>query len=77
MDGKAPKRSELETMLTDLKKEYNALVPEHNAFLRKKASAAPYSKAVYTYLENQKKRERDRQYQERKRTQQRKNDTLE
>ena len=77
VDGKAPKRSELETMLAELKTEYTALVPEHNAFLRKKAAAAPYTKTVRTYLENQKKRERDRQYQERKRTQQRKNDTLE
>ena len=77
VDGKAPKRSELEKMLTDLKSEYNAFVPEHNAFLRNKVAAAPYTKTVRTYLENQKKRERDRQYQERKRTQQRKNDTLE
>lgn len=77
VDGKAPKRSELEKMLTDLKMEYNALVPEHNAFLKKKATAAPYLKTVRTYLENQKKQERDRQYRERKLTQQKKKDTLE
>ncbi len=77
VDGKAPKRSELEQMLIDLKMEYNALVPEHNAFLEKKAAAAPYLKTVRTYLENQKKQERDRQYRERKLTQQKKKDTLE
>lgn len=77
VDGKAPKRSELEKMLTNLKMEYNALVPEHNVFLKKKAAAAPYLKTVRTYLENQKKQERDRQYQERKRSQQRKKETLE
>ncbi len=77
VDGKAPKRSELEKMLTDLKMEYNALVPEHNAFLKKKAAAIPYTKTVRTYLENQKKQERDRQYRERKLTQQKKKDTLE
>ncbi len=77
VDGKAPKRSELEKMLTDLKMKYNAILPEHNAFLKKKATAAPYLKTVRTYLENQKKQERDRQYRERKLTQQKKKDTLE
>ena len=72
VDGKSPKWSELEKMLTNLKMEYNALVPEHNAFLKKKAAAAPYLKTVRTYLENQKKQERDRQYRERKLTQKRK-----
>jgi len=77
VDGKAPKRSELEQILIDLKMEYNALVPEHNAFLKKKAAATPYTKTVRTYLENQKKQERDRQYRERKLTQHKKKDTLE
>lgn len=77
VDGKALKRSELEKMLTDLKMEYNALVSEHNTFLKKKAAAAPYLKTVRTYLENQKKQERDKQYRERKLTQQKKKDILE
>lgn len=77
VDGKAPKRSELEKMLTELKMEYNALIPEHNAFLKKKAAAAPYLKTVRTYLENQKKQERDRQYREKKLTQQKKKNVLE
>lgn len=77
VDGKAPKRSELEKMLADLKTEYKALLPEHNAFLKRKAAAAPYTKTVRTYLENQRQQERDRQYKERKLTQHRKNDALE
>ena len=77
VDGKSPKRSELEQMLIKLKMEYNALVPEHNSFLRRKAAASQYTRQVRTYLDKQHQQERDRQYQERKRTQQRKNDTLE
>ena len=77
VDGKSPKRSELEQMLIKLKMEYNALVPEHNSFLRRKAAASQYTRQVRTYLEKQHQQERDRQYQERKRTQQRKNHTLE
>ena len=77
VDSKAPKRSELEQRLIDLKMEYNALVPEHNSFLSRKAAATQYTRQVRTYLEKQHQQERDRQYQERKRTQQRKNDTLE
>ena len=77
IDGTAPKRSELEKVLTDLKMEYNTLVPEHNIFLKKKATVAPYLKTVRTYLENQKKQERDSQYRDRTRTQQKKKDTLE
>ena len=77
IDGKAPKRSELGKMLANLKMKYNALFPEYNAFLRKKAIAAPYLKTVRIYLENQKKQERDRQYRERKLTQHKKKNTLE
>ena len=77
IDGKAPKRSELQAMSLELKEKYNALVPEHNAFLRKRDTANKYTKQVRRYLENQKKQERDRQYRERKLTQQKKKDTLE
>ena len=73
VDGKAPKRSELEQRLIELKSEYNALVPEHNAFLKRQAAASQ----VRSYLDKQHQQERDRQYQERKRTQQKKKDTLE
>ena len=77
VDGKAPKRSELEQRLIDLKSEYNALVPEHNAFLRRQAAASQYTRQVRNYLQSKGQQERDKQYRERKRTQQRKNDTLE
>ena len=49
-------------MSTELKKEYNALVPEHNAFLRKQTAAKQYSRQVRKYLESQAKQERDGQY---------------
>ena len=39
VDGKSPKRSELETMLTNLKTEYKALLPERNAFLKKESGS--------------------------------------
>lgn len=56
-----------------VKEYYNALVPEHKAFLKKKAAAAPYVKAVRTYLEKQQQQEHDRQYRERKLTKQKNN----
>lgn len=77
VDGKAPKRSELEQQLIELKSEYNALVPEHNAFIRRQATASQYTRQVRTYLEKQHQQERDRQYREKKLTQNRKKDTLE
>ncbi len=77
IDGKAPKRSELQAMSLELKEKYNALVPEHNAFLRKRDTANKYTKQVRRYLENQEQQERNRQYQERKRSQQKKKNELE
>ena len=77
VDGKAPKQSELQDMSNQLKLRYNALVPEHNAFLRKKAAASQYTRQVRTYLEHQYRQEQDRKYKEIRRTQQRNNDTLE
>ena len=64
-------------MSAKLKEKYNALVPEHNAFLRRKAAASQYSRQVRKYLDAQHQQERNRQYQEKKRSQQRKKDTLE
>ena len=77
VDGKPPKRSNLEQRLIELKSEYNALVPEHNAFLRRKVAASQYTRQVRTYLQREHQQEYEKQYSERKRTQQRKKDTLE
>ena len=75
--GKAPKRSELEQRLIELKSEYNVLVPEHNAFIRRHNAASQYTRQVRTYLQSQHQQEYEKQYNERKRTQQKKKDTLE
>jgi len=75
--GKPPKLNELQAMSAKLKEKYNALVPEHNTFLRRKAAASQYSRQVRKYLDNQRQQVRNRQYQEKKRYQQRKKDTLE
>lgn len=77
INGKEPKRSELQAMSLELKEKYNALVPEHNAFLRKKTAASQYSRQVRRYFENQEQQERNRQYQERKLSQQKKKNELE
>ena len=75
--GKPPKLNELQAMSAKLKEKYNALVPEHNTFLRRKAAASQYSRQVRKYLDAQHQQERNRQYQEKKRSQQRNKDTLE
>ncbi len=75
--GKPPKQSDLQTMSIKLKEKYNALLPEHNAFLRKKAAASQYSRQVRKYLDDQRQQERNRQYQEKKRSQQKRKDILE
>ena len=75
--GKPPKLCDLQAKSTKLKEKYNALVPEHNVFLRRKAAASQYSRQVRKYLDDQRQQERNRQYQEKKRTQQRRKDTLE
>lgn len=77
IDGRPPKRTELEAMSRKLKAEYSALVPEHNAFLLRKQTAGQYTRTVRKYLDSQKQQERDRQYREKKLTQNRKKDTLE
>ena len=75
--GKPPKQSDLQVQSDKLKKKYNALVPEHNAFLRRQRVASQYTRQVRNYLDSQRQQERNRQYQERKRSQQKKKDTLE
>ncbi|PWJ11946.1 Relaxase/Mobilisation nuclease domain-containing protein [Ruminococcus flavefaciens] len=75
--GKPPKQSDLEQRLIELKSKYNTLVPEHNAFVRRRTAASQYTRQVRKYLQNKEQQERNRQYQEKKRSQQRKKDTLE
>lgn len=77
ISGRAPKRSDLEQILIELKSKYNALVPEHNAFLRRKAAASQYTRQIRTYLQRQHQQEYERQHNERKRSQQKKKDVLE
>ena len=77
LPGNADRTLELQCLLLKLKEEYNALVPEHNAFLRKQAAASQYSRQVRNYLDTKKQQERNKQYQERKRSQQKKRNYLE
>jgi len=77
VDGKAPKRNELEAISKKLKTEYNTLVPEHKVFLARKQAASQYSRQVRNYLESKKQQERNRQYQEKKRSKQKNKDALE
>ena len=75
--GKMPKQNDLQAKSTKLKEKYNALLPEHNAFVTKRDTAHKYTRQVRNYLQNKEQQERNRQYQEKKRSQQRKKDYLE
>ena len=75
--GKEPKLSDIQARSTELKLQFNALLPEHNAFLRKQAAASQYTRQVRRYLEAKEQQERNKQYQERKRSQQKRKDYLE
>jgi len=75
--GKMPKQNDLQAKSTKLKEKYNALLPEHNAFVTKRDTAHKYTRQVRNYLQNKEQQERNRQYQEKKRTQQRRKDALE
>ena len=75
--GKPPKQSDLQVQSDKLKKKYNALVPEHNAFLRRQRAASQYTRQVRNYLDSQRQQERNKHYQEKKRSQQKKKDYLE
>ena len=77
INGKIPKQSDLQAKSTKLKEKYNALVPEHYAFVTKRDTAHKYTRQVRNYLQNKEQQERNRQYQERKRSQQKKKDYLE
>ncbi len=75
--GKPPKQSDLQAKSDKMKEKYNALVPEHKAFLKRKAAASQYSRQVRNYLDSKRQQERNRQYQEKKRSQQKNKDYLE
>lgn len=75
--GKEPKLGDVQARSTELKLQFNALLPEHNAFIRKRDTAQKYTRQVRNYLESKRQQERNRQYQERKRSQQKKKDYLE
>ncbi|MBR6985727.1 MAG: conjugal transfer protein, partial [Ruminococcus sp.] len=75
--GKMPKQNDLQAKSTKLKEKYNALLPEHNAFVTKRDTAHKYTRQVRNYLQNKEQQDRNRQYREKKRTQQRRKDTLE
>lgn len=77
VDGKAPKLSDLQATSEKLKAEYNALVPEHNVFLKRQAAAAPYVRTVRTYLQSQHQQERNKQSRQRQIDQQKKKNVLE
>lgn len=75
--GKPPKQSDLQAKSTKLKEKYNALLPEHNAFLRRQSVASQYTRQVRQYLDSKRQQERNRQYQEKKRSQQRNKNAIE
>ena len=77
IDGKAPKQSELQEISAELKAKYNAFILEHNVFLEKKSMASQYGRQVRTYLQKQHQQEYEKQYNERKRSHQKRKDTLE
>ena len=75
--GKEPNLSDAQERSVELKLQFNALLPEHNAFIRKRNTAQKYTRQVRNYLESKQQQEHNRQYQERKRSQQKKKDYLE
>ncbi len=76
-DGKLPTMLDLLDKSNALKSEYNTLVAEHEAFIKKKTAAQKYTKQVKKYLDEQyMKRERERS-QQRSYSQQKKKNTLE
>ena len=61
VDGKAPKRSELEALSQKLKDKRKAIMPEHKAYLLKHDTAFRYTRQVRKYLNEQHmKREREK-----------------
>ena len=61
VDGKAPKRSELQALSKELKDKRKAIMPEHKAYLLKHDTAFRYTRQVRQYLNEQHmKREREK-----------------
>ncbi len=61
VDGKAPKRSELESLSKELKDKRKTIMPEHKAYLLKHDTAFRYTRQVRQYLNEQHmKREREK-----------------
>lgn len=60
VDGKPPTIGDLMDMSNKLKTQYDSLLPEHNAFLTKKAVAGKYTKVVKNYV-NEKEMKRRRE----------------
>ena len=61
VDGEPPTIIDLMEKSNKLKTKYNGLLPEHNAFLTKQATAKKYTKQVRKYLDEQRrKREQER-----------------
>ena len=77
VDGRPPKRSELQKMSADLKSEYETLSKEHNAFLVKKSTAQQYTREVRNYINEKHAHESNEQNRQRRLTQQKKKGTLE
>ena len=61
-----PKLGDLQAKSTKLKEKYNALLPEHNAFVTKRDTAHKYTWQMRNCLQNKEQQERNRQYQEKK-----------
>lgn len=75
--GKMPKQSDLQAKSTKLKEKYNALLPEHTAFLTKRETAKKYTRQVRNYINEEHNRREHEKYRQKKLTQQRKKDYLE
>ena len=77
VDGRPPKRSELQKTSADLKSEYDTLLKAHNVFLVKKTTAQQYTREVRNYINTKHAHESNEQNRQRRLTQQKKKGTLE
>lgn len=60
-DSRPSTKKEIFNMSKELKDKYNALVPEHNSFLARKAAASQCTKADRSYLQDQHRRKSEQQ----------------
>ena len=77
VDNVAPKRSELEQRLVELKSKYNDLVPEHNAFITRRDTAMKYTRQVRKYLNEEHNRRECEKSRQRTQAKHRNKNTLE